>query len=206
MSSLQPQDLSDEVVGLWQNTRLCRHFHLALQSGSGTVLQRMRRRYTLGEYRDAVRRLRAVSPDVAITTDVIVGFPGETEAEFEESYAFCEEMQFAGIHVFPYSQRSGTAAYKMPDQVPDPVKKQRVHRLIELADRMAAAYRQQFLDQTVEVLWESRRDGAWEGLTDTYIRVRAESEADLTNRLTAARLLEQRDGVLWAQIPVEVTP
>ncbi len=206
MSSLQPQDLSDEVIGLWQDPRLCRHFHLALQSGSATVLQRMRRRYTKDEYRDAVGRLRAASPDVAITTDVIVGFPGETEAEFEESYAFCEEMRFAGVHVFPYSQRSGTAAFKMPDQVPDPVKKQRVHRLIELAGCMSADYRARFLGRTVDVLWESRRDEAWEGLTDTYIRVRAESGADLANRFTAARLIEQRDGVLWAKILEEATP
>jgi threonylcarbamoyladenosine tRNA methylthiotransferase MtaB len=206
MSSLQPQDLSDEVIVLWQSPRLCRHFHLALQSGSASVLQRMRRRYTQDEYRDAVRRLREASPDVAITTDVIVGFPGETEAEFEESYALCEEMQFAGIHVFPYSQRSGTVAYKMPDQVPEPVKKQRVHRLIELANRMSSAYRARFIGQTAGVLWESRRDGAWEGLTDTYIRVRAECDADLTNRLTPAVLLEERDGVMWARIPEEVTP
>ena len=206
MSSLQPQDLPDEVIGLWQSPRLCRHFHLALQSGSAGVLQRMRRRYTQDEYRDAVRRLRHASPDVAITTDVIVGFPGETEAEFEESYAFCEAMQFAGIHVFPYSQRSGTVAYKMPGQVPDPVKKQRVHRLIDLANHMSAAYRARFLGRTVSVLWESHRDGAWEGLTDTYIRVRAESAADLSNRLTPALLLEEREGVLWAQIPEEVTP
>jgi threonylcarbamoyladenosine tRNA methylthiotransferase MtaB len=205
MSSLQPQDLSDEVIGLWQNPRLCRHFHLALQSGSATVLQRMRRRYTPDEYRDAVRRLRAASPDVAITTDVIVGFPGETEAEFADSYAFCEEMQFAAIHVFPYSQRSGTVAFKMPDQVPDAIKKQRVHRLIELSDRMSAAFRSRFLGQTHTVLWESRRNETWEGLTDTYIRIRAISDADLTNRLTPARLTEARDGVLWAEVPQEVT-
>jgi threonylcarbamoyladenosine tRNA methylthiotransferase MtaB len=207
MSSLQPQDLSDEVIGLWQDPHLCRHFHLALQSGSATVLRRMRRRYTKDEYRAAVRRLREASPDVAITTDVIVGFPGETEAEFEESYAFCEEMQFAGIHVFPYSQRSGTVAYKMPDQVPDPAKKQRVRRLIELSERMAAAYRARFLGRTLDVLWESRRDdGAWEGLTDTYIRVRTRSGAGLANRLTPATLLKERDGVLWAQVLEEVTP
>jgi threonylcarbamoyladenosine tRNA methylthiotransferase MtaB len=205
MSSLQPQDLSDQFIGLWQSPRLCRHFHLALQSGSASVLQRMRRRYTQDEYRDAVRRLRVASPDVAITTDIIVGFPGESDAEFEESYAFCQEMQFTGIHVFPYSQRSGTVAFKLPDQVPDAVKKQRVHRLIELSDRMAAAYRARFLGQTATVLWESPRDGVWEGLTDTYIRVRATSGADLTNRLTPACLIEERDGVLWAQIPEEVT-
>jgi threonylcarbamoyladenosine tRNA methylthiotransferase MtaB len=188
MSSLQPQDLSDQVVALWQNPRLCRHFHLALQSGAAATLQRMRRRYTQDEYRDAVRRLRAASPDVAITTDVIVGFPGETDAEFEESFAFCQEMGFAGIHVFPYSQRTGTVAFKMPEQVPDPVKKQRVHSLIALAQRLAAEYRSQFIGTTAVVLWEARRDDAWEGLSDTYIRVRAESDGDLTNRLVPVRL------------------
>jgi len=223
MSSLQPQDLSEEVIGLWRSPRLCRHFHLALQSGSPAVLQRMRRRYTQDAYRDAVRRLRHAVPDVAITTDVIAGFPGETEAEFEESFAFCREMQFAGIHVFPYSQRSGTVAFKLPGQVPDAVKKQRVHRLIEFANRMSAAYRARFLGRTATVLWESPREGVrdvppvpsvaggvgtrgvWEGLTDTYIRVRTESAADLTNRLTPALLVEERDGVVWAQIPEEVT-
>jgi threonylcarbamoyladenosine tRNA methylthiotransferase MtaB len=201
MSSLQPQDLSDDVIGLWQDPRLCRHFHLALQSGSAGVLQRMRRRYTQDEYRDAVRRLRAANPDVAITTDVIVGFPGETDDEFEESYAFCREMAFAGIHVFPYSQRSGTVAYKMPGQVPDPVKKQRVHRLIDLAGRMAAEYRSRFLGATTPVLWETQRDGVWEGLTDTYIRVRTASTADLANRLTLALLTEARGDGLWAELP-----
>jgi threonylcarbamoyladenosine tRNA methylthiotransferase MtaB len=183
----------------------------------------MRRRYTQDAYRDAVRRLRVAVPDVAITTDVIVGFPGETEAEFEESFAFCREMQFAGIHVFPYSQRSGTVAFKLPGQVPDAVKKQRVHRLIGLANRVSAAYRARFLGRTATVLWESPREGVrdvppvpsvaggvgtrgvWEGLTDTYIRVRTESAADLTNRLTPALLVEERDGVVWAQIPEEVT-
>jgi threonylcarbamoyladenosine tRNA methylthiotransferase MtaB len=206
MSSLQPQDLSDEVIGLWQDPRLCRHFHLALQSGSRGVLQRMRRRYTQDEYRGAVRRLRAAVPDVAITTDVIVGFPGETDEEFEESYAFCEEMQFAGIHVFPYSQRSGTVAFKMPDQVPEPVKKQRVHRLIELASRMSASYRSRFLGTSMQVLWETRRDGVWEGLTDTYIRVRAEhGGADLTNRMTPTLLREVRDYGVWGEVQ-EVNP
>ncbi|HWC28795.1 MAG TPA: tRNA (N(6)-L-threonylcarbamoyladenosine(37)-C(2))-methylthiotransferase MtaB [Dehalococcoidia bacterium] len=206
MSSLQPQDLSDEVIDLWQDPRLCRHFHLALQSGARATLERMRRRYTQDEYRDAVRRLRAASPDVAITTDVIVGFPGETDAEFEESYAFCEEMRFAGIHVFPYSQRSGTVAFKLPDQVPDPIKKQRVHRLIDLAQGMAAEYRSRFVGTTTSVLWESRRDDAWEGLTDTYIRVRTQSTADLTNRLTPALLTEAREDGLWAELTGYDTP
>jgi threonylcarbamoyladenosine tRNA methylthiotransferase MtaB len=197
MSSLQPQDLSDEVIGLWQDERLCRHFHLALQSGSGSVLQRMRRRYTQAQYRDAVRRLRQAVPDVAITTDVIIGFPGETDAEFEESYEFCREMAFAGIHVFPYSNREGTLAARLPSHVPDHTKKERVHRLIRLADRMAGDYRSRFLGSVASVLWESPRDGGlWEGLTDTYIRVRARSSADLTNRLAPVRLTElSSDGI-----------
>ncbi|HEY4685251.1 MAG TPA: tRNA (N(6)-L-threonylcarbamoyladenosine(37)-C(2))-methylthiotransferase MtaB, partial [Dehalococcoidia bacterium] len=172
MSSVQPQDLTDELIELWRDPRLCRHFHLALQSGSETVLRRMRRRYSAAQYRAAVDRLREAISDVAITTDVIVGFSGETEAELEESYAFCREMAFAGVHVFPYSQRQGTVAFKLPDQVPEPVKKERVHRLLALAGEMSAAYRRRFLGTMSPVLWEKRReDGRWEGLTDTYVRV-----------------------------------
>ena len=200
MSSVQPQDLDDELIGLWQDGRLCRHFHLALQSGSATVLQRMRRRYTQQQYRTAVRRLREAVPEVAITTDVIVGFPGESEAEFEESYEFCREMGFAGVHVFPYSQRSGTLAYKLPEQVADATKKARVHRLIELASEMAGAYRERFVGSTASVLWETCRDGVWEGLTDTYIRVRAESSADLKNRLVPVRLTATGDDGLRGEV------
>jgi threonylcarbamoyladenosine tRNA methylthiotransferase MtaB len=190
MSSVQPQNLSDDLIELWKDPRLCRHFHLALQSGSEAVLRRMRRRYTKQQYRDAVVRLRRAVPDVAITTDVIAGFPGETAAEHAESLAFCREMSFAGVHVFPYSQRSGTTAFKLPDQVPDPMKKERVHQLLALAADMSRAYRSRFLGSTTSVLWETRRDGdCWEGLTDTYVRVRATSATDLANRLTTVRLL-----------------
>jgi threonylcarbamoyladenosine tRNA methylthiotransferase MtaB len=201
MSSVQPQDLDDDLISLWENPRLCRHFHLALQSGSGEVLRRMRRRYTKEEYRDAVYRLRSTVPDVAITTDVIAGFPGETNDEFEECFAFCREMAFAGIHVFPYSQRSGTVAFKMPGQVAGPVKKQRVHRLIDLASEMSHHYRERLVSQTTSVLWETRRDdGLWEGLTDTYVRVRAESEADLTNLLTPVHITAHRQGGLLGEV------
>ena len=201
MSSVQPQDMTDELIELWRDPRLCRHFHLALQSGSETVLRRMRRRYSAGQYRAAVDRLREAISDVAITTDVIVGFSGETEAELEESYAFCREMAFAGVHVFPYSQRQGTVAFKLPDQVPEPVKKERVHRLLALAGEMSAAYRRRFLGTMSPVLWEKRReDGRWEGLTDTYVRVRAAADADLTNRLTAARLTALDEDGLYAEV------
>jgi threonylcarbamoyladenosine tRNA methylthiotransferase MtaB len=201
MSSVQPQDLDDDLIGLWGNPRLCRHYHLALQSGSEAVLQRMRRRYTKDQYRRAVHRLRDAIADIAITTDVIAGFPGETDFEFEEGFDFCREMAFAGIHVFPYSQRSGTVAYRLPDQIAEPVKKHRVHRLIALASEMSQAYRQRYAGGTASVLWESRRDGdAWEGLTDTYVRVRAASRSDMTNRITAVRITAVTDNGLLGEV------
>jgi threonylcarbamoyladenosine tRNA methylthiotransferase MtaB len=201
MSSVQPRDLTDELIGLWANPRLCRHFHLALQSGSAGVLERMRRRYSQDEFRQAVRWLREAIPDVAITTDVIVGFPGETDAEFEECMAFCEEMAFAAIHVFPYSQRSGTVAFKMPEQVSEPVKKERVHRLIELGARMSREYRGRFVGSEQTILWEQRdEDGAWEGLTDTYVRTRAHSDAHLENKIMPVKITGQSEDGLTGEV------
>ena len=201
MSSLQPQDITPALVGLWRDERLCRHFHLALQSGSEAVLERMRRRYTAARYRDGVARLRDAIPDVAITTDVIAGFPGETDAEFEESHAFCEEMAFAGVHVFPYSQRSNTLAARMPGQVADATKKRRVQRLIALSETMASRYRERFIGRTIPVLWETRRDrDTWEGLTGTYIRVHAVSADDLHHRLTPVRLLAANGAGLSGEV------
>jgi threonylcarbamoyladenosine tRNA methylthiotransferase MtaB len=160
----------------------------------------MRRRYTQGEYRDAVLRLRQAIPGVAITTDVIAGFADETEEEFEESYDFCREMAFAAIHVFPYSQRPGTLAFKLPNQVPDAIKKARVHRLIELSKQTSSAFRERYAGTAVDVLWETRRDGVWEGLTDTYVRVRTRSEADLTNSISTAWITEANDDGLLAEV------
>jgi len=195
VSSLQPQDLSPALLSLWQDPRLCRHFHIALQSGSDPVLARMRRRYDTAAYARALDRIREAVPDAAITTDVIAGFPGETDAEFEETIAFCRRAEFAAIHVFPYSQRSGTVAAKMPQQVPALVRRERTQRLLALAAESARRYRERFLGRVEHVLWERcRNSGAiplWEGLTDTYLRVTAPCERDLHNRLTPARLLSQ---------------
>jgi threonylcarbamoyladenosine tRNA methylthiotransferase MtaB len=198
MSSVQPQDLSRDMVSLWDDPRLCRHFHLALQSGSDATLHRMRRRYTREAYRNAVGLLRERIPGVAITTDVIAGFPGETEAEFEETLAFCSEIGFAAMHVFPYSQRLGTAAVKMAEQVPEPIKKERVRRLMMLAAAMSETFRRGFVGSTQSVLWEtpvtSTAGRVWEGLTDTYIRVFAESGQDLENRITPVTIEESVEG------------
>lgn len=128
LSSLQPHEISPELIGLWRDERLCHHFHLSLQSGSDGVLNRMRRRYSVGDYRRTVSLIRAVVPESAITTDAIVGFPEETEAEFKESYNFCRQTEFARIHVFPYSPRPGTEAARLLGRVSDKLKKNEASR------------------------------------------------------------------------------
>jgi threonylcarbamoyladenosine tRNA methylthiotransferase MtaB len=189
LSSLQPDKISPELIGLWHDGRLCRHFHLSLQSGSDAVLSRMKRRYTAADYQQAVALIRDRVPEVAITTDIIVGFPGETEAEFKESYQLCRRMEFARIHVFTYSPRQGTEAAIMPDQVEDKVKRQRSQRMLALARGSAQNFRQQFLGKTMPVLWEKQSDGIWSGLTDNYIRVYTKSDKDLTNQLQPVKLM-----------------
>jgi threonylcarbamoyladenosine tRNA methylthiotransferase MtaB len=205
LSSLQPEDLTAELIGLWADERLCPHLHLPLQSGSQATLGRMGRGYSLTEYERSVDRVRQMIPDVAITTDVIVGFPGEGEKEFEESYRFCERMGFAKIHVFPYSPRSGTAAATLPDQVDERVKKDRSQKMLALAGQSARRFRKQFLGRTMTVLWENKLDqdqGVWNGLTANYLRVLTRSEQDLTNRLAKVRLIaEHAQGLVGGFVP-----
>ena len=199
LSSLQPQEISPELIGLWQDRRLCRHFHLSLQSGSDTVLSRMGRRYSTSDYQRTVSLIRALVPEAAITTDVIAGFPGETEAEFEESHNLCQKMGFARIHVFPYSARSGTEAARMPHQVDDRAKRQRSEKMLALAKESARSFRQQFLDKTMPVLWEQPTNGVWSGLTDNYIKVYTRSDEDLTNKLEPTKLVEIRGDGVWGE-------
>lgn len=196
LSSLQPQEIGAELLGLWQDRRLCPHFHLCLQSGSDSVLERMRRRYKIADYQRAVASIRKVVPDAAITTDVIVGFPGETEAEFTESYEFCRKNGFARIHVFPYSRRPGTEAATMLEQISEEVKKERVQQMLALAEENARSFRERFLGQTMTVLWEQRAGGVWSGYTDNYIRVYVKSNDDLANQLLPVKLENlDKDGV-----------
>jgi threonylcarbamoyladenosine tRNA methylthiotransferase MtaB len=190
LSSLQPQEITPELVGLWRDERLCRHFHLSLQSGSDAVLKRMGRRYATAEYHRAVELIRGVVPGVAITTDVIVGFPGETDEEFRESYNFCKQMDFARIHVFSYSPRPGTRAALMPKQVDDKTKRERSRRMLALGRACLRNFRQEFLGKTLKVLWEKESCGVWSGLTDNYIRVYTRSDKDLTNQLVPVKLTE----------------
>lgn len=200
LSSIQPPDLTPELTRLWENRRLCRHFHLALQSGSDTVLRRMNRRYNTTDYTRAVEYLRSRIPDVAITTDIITGFPGETPLEFEESLKYVQEMEFARIHVFPYSPREGTPAARMKDQVGYEEKKERNQRMLVLAQTSRSNYQQRHLNRSLEVLFEKASGDIWSGYTDTYIKVYARSKTVLTNRIVPVRLVEPaRDGV-WGEI------
>jgi threonylcarbamoyladenosine tRNA methylthiotransferase MtaB len=194
-SSLQPQDITPELLALWQDPRLMPHFHLALQSGSEAILAAMRRRYTAREFLLAAERIRAAVPAVAITTDVITGFPGETEADFQATLDLCREVGFARIHAFPYSQRSRTAAARMPGQLPPEVKKERMARLLALADELSVAFRRAHRGTLRPVLWEEEKGGDWFGHTDNYIPVYATGTA-LRNRVTLAELGEvYHDGV-----------
>ena len=156
--------------------KLCPQFHLSLQSGSDGVLKRMHRRYTADEYRQAADTLRAHFPNPALTTDVIAGFPGETDGEHAETEAFLRKIGFARIHVFPYSRRSGTVADRLPGQVPEEVKKIRANKLIEIGNQLEIAYVQSLKGAEKEVLFETASpDGGAEGYTREYVRVRADA-------------------------------
>jgi len=196
VSSLEPWDLDEDFFDLWQDRRLCRHLHLPLQSGSATVLRRMARKTNPQAFAALVAAARERIPDVAITTDMIVGFPGESEAEFEETCDYVRQIQFAGMHVFTYSARQGTAAAKMPGQVHNFTRKERNAILREIAEDSARVYQNRFFNREMPVLWETSSELAggqgWQvtGLTDNYLRVQAQSTRPVWNQITPTRLIE----------------
>lgn len=204
LSSLEPWDLPSQFFALWENPRLCHHLHLPLQSGCDATLKRMARRTTQAKFRALVEAARERIPDLALSTDVIVGFPGETDAEFETSYAFIREMDFMKLHVFRYSKRPGTAAARMPGHVADDVKKARSARLLALSEAGAARFARRFVGREVSVLWE-QVSGATpagfvnSGLTDHYLRVEMVAPEALTNMITAVRATGFSGGKLHAQ-------
>jgi threonylcarbamoyladenosine tRNA methylthiotransferase MtaB len=206
LSSLQPRDMSPELISLWRDPRLCRHFHLALQSGSDAVLRRMGRHYSVDDYRQAVFLIRSAVPDAAITADIMVGFPGESAEEFEESYRFCQEIDFANIHVFTYSPRPGTRAAQMCGQINDRLKKERSLRMLELARHAVKKFCQRFLWQNISVLWEKEvtpGSGIYSGLTNNYIRVFTLSSELLNNKFRSVRLVRLHNQGLWGEITGE---
>jgi threonylcarbamoyladenosine tRNA methylthiotransferase MtaB len=200
LSSLEPWDLDETFLSLWEDPRLCRHLHLPLQSGCEATLKRMGRKTTPVAYATLVDRARQISPHIAITTDMIAGFPGETDQEFVESLAFVMEMQFSAGHVFHYSSRPATPAERLPGQVPGPLRKARSAALRAVFEASARQYWQQFVGQTLFVLWESavqQSDASWlmEGHSDNYLRINARSGSNLWNQVSPVRIDEiQEEG------------
>jgi threonylcarbamoyladenosine tRNA methylthiotransferase MtaB len=200
LTSIAPWDLDRRLLDLWLDRRLCRHLHLSLQSGSTATLKRMRRPYTVEAYFDLLAEVRAAVPDVAVTTDVIVGFPGETEAEFAASLATVEAAGFAKVHVFPYSVRPDTEAERMPDHVSPAAKKERMERMLAIADRAERQFQRVHLGKRGTVLWERPKDGMGRGLTDNYLRVVCRDGAALRNRFSEVELVEITEGGIAGRI------
>jgi len=192
VSSLQPKEMTDELLALWDDKRLCPHFHMPLQSGSDAILRKMRRRYDSQEYEETVERIRSRLPDASVTADVIVGFPGESDGDFRNTYELCERIGFTDMHVFPYSVRPGTSAAHYEGHITPDVKGERMQALLELAKRQAREVRLSRIGATRRALWErqGRRDDTlcWFGLTDDYIRVTTKSARPLLNVVTPVTL------------------
>lgn len=186
LSSLEPELLtSGDIERMAGLKRLCPHFHMSLQSGSDGVLKRMRRRYDTVGYKGLAEKLRAAFPNAALTTDIMTGFPGETDAEFAESVAFCKELGFARMHVFSYSKREGTAAAEMPGQVPEGLKRERAALMREAAGQCRRKFMESQLGVPARVLFETRRpDGMWEGYTENYTPVAMAGYENLNGRIT----------------------
>lgn len=195
LSSLEPWDLDEEFFDLWEEPRMCRHIHLPLQSGSDSVLRRMARKTTQESYARLVDLARTVSPDIALTTDMIVGFPGESETDFSQSVQFVKQLGFAGGHVFVYSPRPGTPASQYAEQIDLQVKKDRSAILRIMFAKLNEGYRQKYLGGAFRVLWESAdqvSSGQWrlKGITDNYIRVESSASSNLWNEISLVWLEE----------------
>ena len=184
LGSIEPLLITVEFVErLKKLEKICHHFHLSLQSGCDETLKRMNRRYTTEQFKEIVRLLRGTYSDVNLTTDIIVGFPGETDEEFNKTYQFLKEIKFYKMHIFKYSPRKGTKAAVMPNQINGDIKEERSKKLIELSDRNEIEYNKSYIGKNVEVLFEEEKDGMYKGHTQNYIMVYCQSEEKLDNKI-----------------------
>ncbi|RKO60994.1 tRNA (N(6)-L-threonylcarbamoyladenosine(37)-C(2))-methylthiotransferase MtaB [Caldibacillus debilis] len=194
ISSIEASQLTDEVLDVISRSNvIVRHMHIPLQSGSNTVLKRMRRKYSVEYYAERLAKLREIMPDVAVTSDVIVGFPGETEEEFMETYHFIKEQKFAELHVFPFSKRNGTPAARMENQIDEEVKAERVHRLITLSDQLAKEYASRFEGEVLDVIPEERykedpKSGLYEGYSDNYLKVVFPATEEMVGKIVRVKI------------------
>ena len=193
VSSLQPQEITPALLSLWDNSRLCPHFHIPLQSGATQILQDMRRKYTTQLYAQSVDPIRSRVKNPGITTDLILGFPGEDESLFCQTLEFIQHIQFSDMHVFPYSRRPGTTAYYYENCIDAHTKKTRTKLVLNIAEQQFNDFRQRQIGTVRPVLWESKvkdsESNVWSGLTDNYIRIYSENATDLKNHITNTRLL-----------------
>ena len=201
MSSIEPMTLNKEFVEkVKASTKLCPHFHISLQSGCDETLKRMNRHYTTDKYLEIVNGLRDAFSECAITTDIMVGFPGETDEEFDKTAEFVKKADFAEAHVFMYSQRKGTPAAKRPDQIAPQIKEERSKKIIELTNQSRDKFLSQFVGQVKEVLFEQIVGGYFEGKTADYITVRIKTNENLQGLYKNVLFEELKDGVIYGTI------
>ena len=201
VSSLQAHEITPELLDLWDDRRLCPHFHIPLQSGSDAILRAMRRRYDTRQFAATVGLVRQRRPDAGITTDLIAGFPGESASDFAASCAFAQAMQFSDLHLFPYSPRPGTSAAYYGGQVAEADKRERMAQLLAMAAESRRQFRRGQLGRTASALWErAAAGGVWHGLTGNYLRVCAIADRPLANRITDVRLDSLDGDRVWATV------
>lgn len=186
ISSIEESEIDDKLIELLKNhSNIANHLHMPLQSGSKTVLKRMCRKYNVDDFVNKVKKIRKVRPDISITTDVIVGFPGETEKEFEETYNFIKKINFSELHVFPFSAREGTKAYEMENQVPPEIKTERVNKLLKLSGKLQKNYRDKFIGKEMEVILEERNRKTQKigGFTSNYLKLEVDFPDDYIGKI-----------------------
>lgn len=204
LSSLEPTLIDEEFMNsIVEIGKVCDHFHLSLQSGSNSVLKRMNRKYTSEIYKEKVDLIRKYMPNAGITTDIIVGFPGETEEEFKETYDFVNEIKFSRIHVFKYSPRKGTPAAKYPNQIEGNIKNVRSDKLIKLGEELAGEFMNKFINKNLDVLFEETNKSIayqYEGYTTNYIRVAVTSDTSVIGEIKSTKILNLNNDLLLGEI------
>jgi threonylcarbamoyladenosine tRNA methylthiotransferase MtaB len=209
ISSIEASEIDDRMIEVLANSKkVCRHLHIPLQAGHNQVLKKMNRRYTVEQFANKLRKLREALPDLAITSDVIVGFPGETDEFFEATYSFIQEQKFAQLHVFPYSKRKGTPAVKFQDQVPEEIKEQRVRRLIQLSETLMHDYASGFIGKTLEVIPEEFQDESQSfviGHADNYVKVVFPAAAEVLGQICEVRLERVEGEIAYGTLVRQLT-
>ena len=202
LGSLEPNIVNENFINTAKNlAKLCDHFHLSLQSGCDRTLHRMNRRYTTAQYSQAAEAIRSAFPQAALTTDIIVGFPGETDEDFTESLHYAEKIGFFRVHVFAYSAKKGTPAAEFPNQIENKTKEERSRIFRKLADKMNRNFYRQYLNKSMAILFESESDGIWEGHSTSYLTVRAPAKENPV--IATVKLIEEKDGIAYGTLNKE---